>query len=107
MAEDLIRDVDIESKACVYFDGKIVARMCYRKDGSRFAVGVVTPGCYTFEVGDREVVHVTAGEVEILMPGEKDWERVVAPGVYRPVANSQYQVKTEGIAEYLCEYFKD
>lgn len=107
MVEKTIRNVEVESKANVYFDGKVTSRTFYREDGSRFTLGIITPGSYTFGVGDREVVQMIAGTAEILLPTEKEWRTVSAPGTFEIIANCDYQIRTYGVAEYLCDYHKD
>lgn len=106
MAERL-ENVSIDIKANVYFEGRITARMCHRADGTRCSLGVVTPGSYTFFAPTREEVQITAGEAEVLLPGESEWRKVPAPESYEVPAGSEYQVKTDGIAEYLCEHCQD
>ena len=48
-----------------------------------------------------------AGSVEILLPTEKAWRTVTAPESFEIIANCSYQIRTTGVAEYLCDYYKD
>lgn len=107
MVDKRLSNLDVETKANVYFDGRVTSRVCYRPDGSRLTLGVITPGSYTFDVGDREVVQMIAGSVEILLPTEKAWRTVTAPESFEIIANCSYQIRTTGVAEYLCDYYKD
>lgn len=107
MVETKVKGVEIVTKANVYFDGKVTSRTCYREDGTRFTLGIITAGSYTFDVGDREVVQMIAGEVEVLLPGEKEWRTVGSPDSVEIPANCQYEIRTKGVAEYLCDYYKD
>lgn len=104
MVEKRLLQVDMESKANVYFDGKVTSRTGYRADGSKFTLGIITAGAYTFAVGDLEVVQLIAGTVEILLPTESAWRTVSAPDSFEVVANCDYQIRTSGVAEYLCDY---
>ena len=107
MVDQRLSNLEVETKANVYFDGRVTSRACYRPDGSRLTLGIITPGSYTFDVGDREVVQLIAGSVEILLPNEQAWREVEAPGTFEIIANSKYQIRTTGVAEYLCDYYKD
>jgi len=107
MVEKKLTHVEVETKANVYFDGRVTSRTCYRADGSKFTLGIITAGSYTFDVGDREVVQLIAGDVEILLPGEKAWRKVAAPDSFEIVSNCKYQIRTTGVAEYLCDYHRD
>lgn len=107
MVEKRLKHVELESKANVYFDGRVTSRTCYREDGSRFTLGIITAGSYTFDVGEREHVQLIAGEAEVLLPGEQAWQRVAAPGSFGAPAGCSFQIRTTGVVEYLCDYHKD
>lgn len=107
MVAEKMKNVEVTTKANVYWDGKVTSRTFFREDGSRFTLGIITAGSYTFDVGDREVVQLISGDVEILLPTEQAWRKVEAPGTFEIIANSKYQIRTTGVAEYLCDYYKD
>ena len=62
---------------------------------------------YTFDVGDKEVVSLIAGEAEIILPEEKEWHPVKTPDIFEIPAHSQYQIRTPEVVEYLCDYIPD
>lgn len=107
MIDKTLQNVTIETKANVYFDGRVTSRTGYYADGRRFTLGIITAGSYTFDVGDREVVQLISGSAEILLPTEESWRSVTAPDVFEIIADCKYQIRTTGAAEYLCDYFKD
>lgn len=107
MVESLLTGINAETKANVYWEGKVTSRTCYRQDGSRFTLGIITAGSYTFDVGDKEVVQLISGAVEIILPGETEWHAVAAPDTFTVPANSAYQIRTSGVAEYLCDYIPE
>lgn len=106
MVDAMMKNITVETKANVYWDGKVTSRTCYREDGSRFTLGIITAGSYTFDVGDKEVVQLISGAVEIILPGETSWSKVTAPETFTVPADSSYQIRTTGVAEYLCDYIK-
>jgi uncharacterized protein YaiE (UPF0345 family) len=107
MVPEMLEKVNAVSKANVYWDGKVTSRTFFREDGSKFTLGIITAGSYTFDVGDREVVQLIAGDCEVLLPTESEWRRVETPNSFEIIANSKYQIRTTGVCEYLCDYYKD
>lgn len=107
MVQEKMKNVEIVTKANVYFDGRVTSRTCYREDGTKFTLGIITAGSYTFDVGDREIVQMIAGEVEVQLPGEQEWKKVKSPDSVEIPAQCQYNIRTKGVAEYLCDYYID
>lgn len=58
-------------------------------------------------MGDREIVTLIAGEVEVKRPVDTDWVKFAAPQAFEIQANCEYDIRTYGVAEYLCDYYKD
>ena len=107
MVEKRLLKLELDSKANVYFDGRVTSRSCYREDGTRFTLGIITPGCYTFGTGDKEILQMIAGDVEVLRPGDTDWVAFSAGDTLEVAPNCEFQIRTYGVAEYLCDYIKD
>ena len=103
-ANEVLCNLDVLAKANVYWSGKVVSRTCYREDGSRITLGVITAGTYIFDVGEREVVKLLTGTAEVMLPGEQAWKKVTEAETFEVAANSQYKIRTDDIIEYLCEY---
>lgn len=107
MVPEKISNVEMMSKANVYWDGKVTSRTFFHADGSKHTLGIITAGTYTFGVGDREIVTLIAGEVEVKRPVDGDWVRFKTPEAFEIQANCEYDIRTHGVAEYLCDYYKD
>ncbi|WP_130862598.1 pyrimidine/purine nucleoside phosphorylase [Bacilliculturomica massiliensis] len=107
MVEKKISDLTIETKGNIYFDGRVTSRSFYKQDGTRFTIGIITPGTYTFDVSDREVIQLIAGEAEILLPAEQEWRRVKAPDTYEVAADNSFRIRCFDVVEYLCDYYKN
>lgn len=106
-ASELLNNVDASLKANVYWNGKVTSRTFYRQDGSRFTLGIITEGSYTFDVGDREIVRLIAGEAEVRLPAEREWKEVKEGETFEVIRDSQYDIRTNGVVEYLCDYFPE
>lgn len=102
-----LKNVSVSIKANVYFSGKVTSRTMFLGDGSKITLGIILPGEYTFPVGDREVVKITAGVAEVLLPAEKNWKKVNCGEEFIVIANSEYQIKCREVTEYLCYYVKE
>ena len=61
MVAEKMKNVEVTTKANVYWEGKVTSRTFFRENGSKFTLGIITAGSYTFDVGDREVVQLIAG----------------------------------------------
>ena len=81
MVPEKISNVEMMSKANVYWDGKVTSRTFFHADGSKHTLGI-TAGTYTFGVGDREIVTLIAGEVEVKRPVDSDWVRFKTPEAF-------------------------
>ena len=70
------RNVSVVKKANVYFDGKVVSRTVLFPDGSKKTLGVMQPGEYEFNTGDKEIMEIMSGELDVLLPGTNTWKPV-------------------------------
>lgn len=100
------RDVTVVKKANVYFDGKVTSRTILFGDGSRKTLGVMLPGEYEFSTGDKELMEITAGELEVLLPGETKWRQVKEGGHFEVPAKSAFKLRVKTLADYCCSFLK-
>ena len=107
VTSELLNNIDVSIKANVYWNGKVTSRTFYRQDGSRFTLGIITAGSYTFDVEDREVVRLIVGEAEVRLPAETEWKWIKAGETFEVIRNSQYDIRTNGVVEYVCDYFPE
>lgn len=82
MVSEKLSNLEVMTKANVYWDGKVTSRTFFTADGEKHTLGIITAGTYTFGVGDREIVTLIAGEVEVKRPvGRRLGEVCRASGV--------------------------
>ena len=62
-------NVTVIKKANVYFDGKVVSRTVVFADGSKKTLGIMQPGEYEFNTGDKELMEIISGELAVALPG--------------------------------------
>lgn len=101
------KDVTIVKKANIYFNGGVTSRTVLFKDGSKKTLGVMLPGEYEFNTGDREVMEILSGELDLLLPGQNSWQQIKGRESFEIPANSGFTMKVKTISDYCCSFIKD
>lgn len=99
-------NVTIDKKANIYFEGKVTSRTVRFEDGTIKTLGIMLPGEYTFSTGDKEVMEIMSGEMEVQLPGSEEWITVVGPQEFEVTANSAFHLKVKTVSDYCCHFVK-
>jgi uncharacterized protein YaiE (UPF0345 family) len=105
--KDFFENVKVAVRANIYEGGLCQSRTIIFPDGTRKTLGVYMPGDFEFDSHEPERVLMTAGKVELLFPGDKEWRTVKAGEFYDVPANCKFKVRCKEISEYVCDYFED
>ncbi|MBE0494354.1 MAG: pyrimidine/purine nucleoside phosphorylase [Thiomicrospira sp.] len=97
-------NVTVVKQANVYFDGKVTSRVVKFNDGSRKTLGIMMPGDYEFGTDENELMEIMAGEVEILLPGETQWQTIKGGESFNVPANAKFGIKVKSVTDYCCTY---
>ena len=100
-------NVTITKQANVYFDGKVTSRKVTFADGSVKTLGIMLPGEYEFGTEAAELMEITAGELQVLLPGCDAWQTVVGGDSFNVPANAKFQLKIQQVTDYCCSYLAD
>ncbi|TAL22146.1 MAG: pyrimidine/purine nucleoside phosphorylase [Nitrospirae bacterium] len=100
------RGVTVVKKANIYFDGKVTSRTILFKDGSKKTLGVMLPGEYEFNTGDKEVMEIISGELDVLLPNEKNWKAVKGGESFDVPTNSKFKLKVRSLTDYCCSFIR-
>ncbi len=100
------KNVTADKKANIYFDGKVTSRTLHFEDGSMKTLGIMLPGDYTFNTGDKEIMEIMSGEMEVQLPGSEDWITINGPKSFDVPANSAFHLKVKTISDYCCSFIK-
>lgn len=100
-------DVTIDKAANVYFDGKVTSRKITFTDGSFKTLGIMMPGDYKFGTAEKELMEITAGDCEILLPGATEWQTIQGGESFYVPANSEFEIKAKTIVDYCCSYLSE
>ena len=100
------KNVTVVKQANVYFDGKVTSRTVLFPDGSKKTLGIMLPGEYTFSTGDKEVMEILTGALEVQLPGAKAWKKIKAGEQFEVPPQSKFNLKVTAVTDYCCSYIK-
>jgi uncharacterized protein YaiE (UPF0345 family) len=100
-------NVTVVKAANVYFDGKVTSRVVKFNDGTRKTLGIMMPGDYEFGTEEKEIMEIMAGELEILLPGETDWQNIQGGQSFEVPAKAKFKLKIKSLTDYCCSYISE
>ena len=86
-----------------YFDGNVKS-LSLKTDTLPATVGVMLPGEYVFNTGDKEKVTVVSGALNIKLSDAADEQTFGAGESFEVAENSAFNVRVESETAYLCLY---
>jgi uncharacterized protein YaiE (UPF0345 family) len=98
------KNVTVFKRANVYFEGRVTSRTVLFGDGTRKTLGIMLPGEYEFGTGNREIIEILVGDLEIFLPGSSGWKAVKAGESFEVPANSKFKLIIKTITDYCCSY---
>ncbi len=98
-------NVTVLKAANCYFDGKVTSRTVLFKDGSKKTLGIMLPGEYEFGTAVKELMEITAGDLDVLLPGATTWKNFTAGTSFEVPAKASFKLKVKTITDYCCSYF--
>ena len=99
-------NVSIVKKANVYFGGNVSSRTIRFADGSSKTLGFMLPGEYTFNTADKELMEIIDGDLDVLLPGNDQWQKVNGGESFDVPANAAFTVKINAPTDYCCSFIK-
>lgn len=96
--------VTIAKAANIYFDGKVTSRTITFEDGTFKTLGIIQPGEYTFDTANKELMEITAGECDILLPETSEWQAINSGETFYVPANSSFKITAKSVVDYCCSY---
>ena len=98
------KNVTIEAKANIYFDGQVTSRTVNFADGSHKTLGIMMPGEYTFGTEAAELMEIMAGDCSIKLAGSDSFRDIKGGESFNVDANSSFDIKVKDITDYCCSY---
>tara|TARA_Y100000589_G_scaffold309612_1_gene327287 strand:- start:109 stop:426 length:318 start_codon:yes stop_codon:yes gene_type:complete len=101
------KNVDVSKLANIYFDGKVISRNIFFKDGSKKTLGVMLVGEYEFDTESKEVLEVISGKLNFKVNGTENWQLIKKGMSFQVPKNSKFVVKVVELVNYTCSYFDE
>jgi len=99
-----LTNVTVTKAASIYFDGNVTSRKVILADGSVKTLGIMMPGEYTFATVEKELMEIIAGDVEILLPNETQWQNIASGEEFYVAANAKFDIRVKSLTDYCCSY---
>jgi len=100
------QNVTVVKRANVYFGGKVVSRTVVFPDGAKKTLGIMQAGEYEFSTGDKEIMEIMSGELDVALPGLDGWKAVRSGEAFEVPANSKFRMKVKSLTDYCCSFVK-
>ncbi len=100
------KNVTVVREANIYFDGKVTSRSVLFPDGSKKTLGVMLPGEYEFSTGDKEIMEIFSGELDVLLPGEAKWRAIKGGESFEVAPKAKFKLKVKKLSDYCCSFIK-
>jgi uncharacterized protein YaiE (UPF0345 family) len=98
-------NVEVVTKANVYFEGKVVSHTVVFADGSKKTLGLIYPGSFHFGTGAPERMQIVAGSCRARLDGQQEWKGYAAGTAFSVPGASGFDIAVEdGIVEYVCSF---
>lgn len=101
------KNVTAVKKANVYFDGKVTSRTIIFEDGERKTLGIMLPGDYEFGTGDKEIMEILGGSMDVKLPESDNFVTYKEGESFTVPANSKFSLVVKEVADYCCSYIKE
>jgi len=98
------KGVTVVKKANIYFAGKVTSRTVIFADGSKKTLGIMLPGEYEFNTGEKELMEIMSGEMEVLLPGENVWRGITGGQAFEVAADAKFKLKVKTLSDYCCSF---
>ena len=99
-------NVSVVKKANIYFGGNVSSRTIRFADGSLKTLGFMLPGEYTFNTANKELMEIIDGDLDVLLPGTEQWQKVTSGESFDVPANSAFIIKINTPTDYCCSFIK-
>ncbi len=86
-----------------YFNGQVQS-LALVVDGVSATVGVMEPGKYTFSTSSEEHMTITAGVLNVQLPGDSEWREYAAGETFVVAPGKSFEVEAKGDVAYICLY---
>ena len=101
------KNVDVDKFANIYFEGEVISRNIFLKDGSKKTLGVMLEGGYEFQTSSRELMEIHSGKLNLKISGDTDWKLITEGMDFYVPKNSSFCLEVIELVNYTCSYISD
>ena len=101
------KNVDVDKKANIYFDGKVISRNIFLDNGSKKTLGVMLKGKYEFSTESRELMEIVSGKLNLKRKEDDDWLLITEGMEFSVPRDSSFKLEILELVNYTCSYFDD
>ena len=101
------KNVDVDTKANIYFEGRVISRNIFLKDGSKKTLGVMLKGKYSFKTEKRELMEIISGKLNLKCKDDIEWKLITEGMEFYIPENSSFELEVLELVNYTCSYFED
>ena len=102
---DNFKNVDVDKLANIYFEGKVISRNIYLKDGSKKTLGIMLVGDYEFNTVTRELMEIISGKIKLKLKDDNEWKLITSGMEFNIPKNSSFKIEVLELVNYTCSYF--
>ena len=99
------KNVDVDKLANIYFEGKVISRNIYLKDGSKKTLGIMLEGEYEFNTVTRELMEIISGKLKLKLKDDNEWKLITNGMEFYIPKNSSFKLEVLELVNYTCSYF--
>ncbi len=100
-------NVEVSKLANIYFEGKVISRDVFFKDGSKRTLGVMLVGEYEFNTISREILEIISGKLNFKIDDTDNWQLIEEGMSFNVPKNSLFKVKVKELVNYSCSYIDE
>ena len=104
---DKFKNVNVDKLANIYFEGNVISRNIFLKDGSKKTLGVMLPGIYEFNTNARELMEINSGKLSLKHRNKDDWTLIEKGMHFNVPKNTSFKVEVLELVNYTCSYFDE
>ena len=104
---DKYKNVNVDKLANIYFEGNVISRNIFFKDGSRKTLGVMLPGKYEFNTEVRELMEIISGKLNLKLQNYDNWQLIKDGMDFNVPKKSSFKVNVLELVNYTCSYLDD
>ena len=86
-----------------YFGGNVKSIGVENEEGVA-TIGVMEAGEYEFGTSSVEIMTITSGNLEVMLPGQSQWTNYPKGGIFRVEKDVRFKVKAITPVAYHCQY---